>query len=118
MWETNMASSADRFWKAVGRWRSDQSEIVVELESMGAAFLAETFRGTVARVREFEIFFLTAKGERSIDFAGAEIRSVGCERSELAEVVCRFRIAWSDDEEPGTVLATLTELRKPVAGVN
>jgi hypothetical protein len=78
----------------------------------------ETFTGKVSLVREPEVFFLTAKGERSLNFAKAEIRVVGCERSEIAEIVCRFRAALSNDEEPGLVLATLTELRKPVGALN
>jgi hypothetical protein len=113
-----MASSADRFWKAADRWWKDQSNILVESESSGPAPRLETFTGNVSRVRKPKIFFLTAKGERFLDFTDAEIRIVGCERSELAEIVCRFRVAWSDDEEPGLVLGTLTELRKPVGGLN
>jgi hypothetical protein len=108
MCETNMASSADSFWKAVERWAKNQPEIVLEFSASPLGWL-ETFRGRVKTVDRPWVTFLDleTKEERPFDFGNADIRFHSFERIDSAGA---FAVRWEGGAE--SVECVLTELRE------
>jgi hypothetical protein len=113
-----MISSLDRFWKAVGRWESDESRIVVEYSSERAPLDPSKppsfgmLTGTVARIDGRSVTFrgLDVHGkedELTVDFTGADIRPRGYEKINADSIACVFGASWD------FARCTLTELRAP-----
>ena len=106
--DTNMISSADRFWKAVERWGRDHPRIVVELSGQNPS-MAITYTDLVVEVVGEIVAFrdVEAEEERSLDFAGAEIR---LHSFEGIDAVWAFTARWEDGFE--AIDCVLTELRE------
>lgn len=91
-----MSSSAEEFWKAVDRWKSDQVPIVLEFVRAASPHLQERFTGTVVSADRPLVIFRDAKTAKvhPIDFAGAEIFIGGFELVEPLGIVRVFDVAW------------------------
>jgi hypothetical protein len=112
MWEINMSSSADNFWRVVEGWATStrRPRIRVELTTTSPPLAADWFEGTVRDfVRGVRITFQTAENGdvRELSLKDAEIRPAGFSRD---DAVSSFAIAW-DGEGLEFLRCVLTETR-------
>ena len=104
-----MSSSAERFWKAVDHWQSDQPPPIISLEFSGQRpkFLS-SFRGIATSVDGKVVMFLDrdTNEEREVDFTNAEIRPHSFERIVASD---SFAVRW-EFADGGVVQCVLTVL--------
>ena len=111
--DTDVSLSADEFWKAVDRWKSDRVPVVVEFVRAAAPHLHQRFTGMVAGAHKPVVIFRDAKtgNAHPIDFADADIFIGGFELLEPFGMVRVFEVAWENAE---LLTCTLMEPRETV----
>jgi hypothetical protein len=111
--DATMSSSADKFWKAVGHWERERPRIVVELSGQTPS-MAITFTALVVFVAGEEITFrdVETSEERTVNFAGAEIRLHSFERIDSVDA---FAARWEEGlESANCFLTELGDFGKPM----